>query len=211
MDPDTTKVLDSIRQMLAESGNKKAKSTQSSPYARVDKELQELEGKHALTKKKKTKTKNLPSISKSAGSLEEVAVRTIRFPYVDSVLLVDESLKVAHTWSLINAKSHSKQIVDGSNSEINALLNRFPRFTEGLDITSFETADYKMRGDIWLIRIIEESYDAALAELIKPVSKKRSRRRYDLDLGALDSFPYSVKRYIAQKYRYAESVGNITF
>jgi hypothetical protein len=202
MDADTVKVLNSIRQMLAESSKNKTKTTHVSPYATVDKELQELEAKHALTKKKKkAKSKNLPSIGGSAGSAEEVAMRTMRFPYVDSVLLVDESLKVAHHWSLSNAKSDTHETGDTSHSEIKALLKRFPRFTEGLDITSYDTAHYKMRGDIWLIRLIEECYDAALGECIKPVCKKRTRRRYDLELGALDCFPYSVKRHIAQKYR----------
>lgn len=51
---------------------------------------------HKPKRKSKAKSKNR---GRSAGSAEEVVIRTMRFPYVDSVLLVDESLKVAHNWS----------------------------------------------------------------------------------------------------------------
>lgn len=58
------------------------------------------------------------------------------------------------------------------------------------------------------MRIIEESYDAVACEFAcsKHVSAVRTRQRYNLDLGALDSFPQSVKRFVAQKYRSVTAV-----
>ena len=194
-------MLNSIRKMLAQSGLKPTTNEAKSPYAVVERDLKIYEAKKAKKKKRKTDSKQLPSVNgRSAGTHEEIGIRTVSLPYIDSLMLVDESLKVAHYWSHSNTDKVALDTGHSMKSEIKALTKRFPRFCDGLHIPSFNTSDYKSRSDIWLLRTIEEAYDAVLAECIKPVSEARTRRRYDLELGAMDCFPRAVKRFLSRKY-----------
>lgn len=106
------------------------------------------------------------------------------------------------TTTKFNKNENIQQIYSyPSQSTISLMKRRYPRFCEGL-IFDDDPRSYKVRSDLWLIRIIEEIYDSSFSECSKSVSLHRVRNKNNLDLGALDSFPQSARRYISQKYRY---------
>jgi hypothetical protein len=146
--------------------------------------------------KNRRKQASLPALNKDL-SKEEMAAKTVALPYASSYLLVEESLRIITEWSPQSRDLNNSSV---SQAKISSLIKRFPRFCEGLNFNE-NSGSYKLRSDLWLVRIIEESYDAVSCECSKHVSAVRTRQRYNLDLGALDSFPQSVKRFVAQKYR----------
>jgi hypothetical protein len=143
------------------------------------------------------KPASLPALKQEL-SKDDIAAKTVALPYVNSYLLVEESLRIIHDWSPQTRDLPNNNTL--SQSQISSLVKRFPRFCEGLSFNQ-NSGSYKLRSDLWLVRIIEEAYDAVTSECSKHVSAVRTRQRYNLDLGALDSFPQSVRRFVAQKYR----------
>lgn len=193
MDKETKDVLLDIKKMLAESKAQKQKEGMNikviSPY----------ESMSCVVKKKKKK-QPLPSLeyTKLIQSKDEAFMRSLSLPYIDNLMFVDETLK------LIESKPQDDNNVDfeyKSTRVLKKFKSKYPRFLEGLEYSNFETLQFKKRSDIWLARLIEECYDAAIHECSKNVSQTRIRIRFDLDLGALDTFPMCVRRYISQKYR----------
>lgn len=173
---------------------KKIKKKLLSPYSSST-GLESLKKSH----KKLSRPISLPSLTTSPNyTKDDLAAKAIALPYADNYLFIEESFRIIEEWS---PQKRSLAVEDKSSSaHILALCKRYPRFCEGLNF-KHDMSCYKSRSDIWLVRIMEESYDAVMHECTKKVSSNRVRHRYNLDLGALDSFPQSVKRYISQKYR----------
>ncbi len=131
-------------------------------------------------------------------SKEDILSKTVSLPYADNYLIVEESVRIVNEWSPDRREEMMENLL--TQSPVVAMKRRYPRFCEGMNFSD-DIRDYKIRSDLWLVRLIEECYDATSAECSKPVSSIRARQRFNLDLGAMDSFPHSVRRYIAQKYR----------
>lgn len=209
MDPDTALVLEDIRQMLAKSERLKKKwekpPPRENPYAFIDpsinKEFIRTQAPKRGGKRKKPPAR-IPSLASSSTyeSKEEAEVRAITLPYIDSALLVTQSFDVVEKFGY--AKQNVGKPTDHSSDTIlPALMKRYPRYCDGLDPPSMETSHYRVRNDQWVARLIEECYDAASADCCKPVNQQRQRRRFELDLGAMDAFPLVVRRHIKLLYR----------
>jgi hypothetical protein len=194
MDSDQ-EILEGIRQMLQKSKKSKPLTKCSAGYSPYDVPHQKKN-----RSKRMSKSQFLPSLTDSVKE-SNIAERTISLPYFESVALVEESLKVARQWSQSNNKDRIPEQV-GAQTQLLSIIKRFPRFCEGLNIQSLEISSYKQRSTLWLARVIEESYDAASIECSKTVCAARTRRRFNMDLGAMNCFPHSVRRYIGRKYRY---------
>lgn len=81
------------------------------------------------------------------------------------------------------------------------LRRRYPRFCAGLTLTEQIVAGALPRSDVWLMHMIEGSYDDAMEASLKTVSSARRRKRCGLQLGALDAFSLVATRFIARIYR----------
>jgi hypothetical protein len=187
-----------IQQGHGRSKKQKRAKELNCPYSQSG-SLEQLKSRKKSKHHRSKRTTALPSLkSPHEFSKDDLATKTITLPYADNYLLVEESLRMINDWSTQNRDPDANDFA----TSISALTKRYPRFCEGLNFNQ-DRARYKLRSDLWLVRIIEESYDAAASECTKPVSSIRARQRYNLDLGAMDSFPQAVRRYLSHKYRWA--------
>ena len=115
-------------------------------------------------------------------------------------MLLSSTSSPSLSFPLSKPQSNTQSKQQQQSTVITMMKRRYPRFCEGL-LFDEDPKSYKVRSDLWLVRIIEEIYDSSFSECSKSVSSHRVRNRNNLDLGALDSFPQSARRYISQKYR----------
>lgn len=207
MDPDTALVLEDIRQMLAKSEQQKTKihkpAPLANPYAYVDSSISATFSKSQQPRKGKYKKppSRIPSMLQSSvhESKEESDIRAIALPYMESSLLVTQSFDVVEKYGY---SQHVGRPADKtSDTLLPSLMKRYPRFCHGITPPSLNTSYYRARNDQWLARLIEECYDVASSDCCKPVSQQKSRRRFELDLGAMDAFPLVVRRHVKLLYR----------
>jgi hypothetical protein len=211
MDPDTALVLEDIRQLLAKSEHLKKKFNKpippENPYAYIDSSVSD-----AFTKTQNTSTQRkgkrkkpparIPSLASSSvhESKEETDIRALTLPYIESTLLVTQSFDIVDKYGYTN--HIGKPTEKSSDTILPALMKRYPRYCHGITPPSLDINYYRVRNDQWVARLIEECYDVASADCCKSVSQQRSRRRFELDLGAMDAFPLVVRRHIKLLYRY---------
>ena len=209
MDPDTALVLEDIRQILANSEHLKKKfdkpKPRKNPLAYVDPALvddkSQASTQHPKRKRKMKPPARIPSLAPSnlSESKEDKDIRALTLPYVESALLVTQSFDVVNKYGY--AQRIGKPAEKSPDKLLSDLMKRYPRYCYGLNPPSMEIDFYRVRNDQWVARLIEECYDAASAECCKPVSEQRTRRRFELDLGAMDAFPLVVRRHIKLLYR----------
>jgi hypothetical protein len=210
MDPDTALVLEDIRQMLAKSEHLKKKFDKplppENPYAHIDASISK-DFKHRKQRngKRKKPPARIPSLHPSSelDSKEEADIRAIALPYIESSLLVTQSFDVVEKFGY--SQNVMKPPDKLSDTILPALMKRYPRYCDGLSPPTMDINYYRVRNDQWLARLIEECYDVASADCCKPVNLQRQRRRFELDLGAMDAFPLVVRRHIKLLYRYKTS------
>jgi hypothetical protein len=210
MDPDTALVLEDIRQMLAKSEHLKKKFKPppvTNPLAFIDPSVQEYFNTQQVSQQRKGKGKRkkapgrIPSIGPSSvlESKEDTAIRSIVLPYIESSLLVTQSFAIVDKFGYTQSIGRPADI--SPDTILPALMKRYPRYSEGLTLPSLDMSYYRVRTDQWVARLIEECYDVTSAECCKPVSVQRQRRRFEMDLGAMDAFPLVVRRHIKRLYR----------
>lgn len=217
MDPDTALVLEDIRQMLAKSEHLKKKFDKpvprENPYAYIDASIhdaftktQKLAQRRKGSNKKHPKHKppaRIPSLALTSSapyeSKEEADIRAIALPYIESSLLVTQSLDIVEKYGY--SQNINAPVAKSSDQILPALMKRYPRYCQGITPPSLDVNYYRVRNDQWVARMMEECYDVASSDCCKPVSKQRSRRRFELDLGAMDAFPLVVRRHIKLLYR----------
>ena len=215
MDADTAVVLEDIRKILAQSDRlhskkKKPKHQPAHPLAFVDPSIKQYLDRKKKKKKEKKQDKNAKVIDKENQAVllsplvdesknDEAAIRSIALPFIESSLLVTQSMEVAERFA--QKKNVEVNTEQASTDSLRAILRRYPRFSAGLSPPSENINDYRIRNDQWLARMIEECYDVVSSECCKQVSVMRQRRRFELDLGAMDAFPLVVRRHIKHLYR----------
>lgn len=219
MDPDTALVLEDIRQMLAKSEHLKKKKLdkdkpipRENPYAYIDSSIRDdITKSQKLSQQRKGNNKHqkqkpparIPSLSSSTSSLyeskEETDIRALTLPYIESSLLVTQSFDIVEKYGY--SQNIGKPIAKSDDMILPALMKRFPRYCQGISPPSMDARYYRVRNDQWVARLIEECYDVASADCCKAVSQQRTRRRFELDLGAMDAFPLVVRRHIKLLYR----------
>lgn len=156
---------------------------------------------------------------------EAAAVRSKTLPFMDSMMKVNETLRIHETFrdkintaqilgsgaSVAPEDVHSVDVgsmsVEPARSIGPALITahilrrRYPRFCSDLSMTEEMVADVQPRSDVWLMHMIESTYDDAMEASYKAVSSARKRKRCGLQLGALDAFSLVATRLIARMYR----------
>ena len=232
-DLETKAMLDSIREMLNDSKvSKSAKLKKPSPYTHIPKEISTSKRVHEFTRKiankdvavkKKKVDKSVTPNSKTMNSLlkqkhikEEAAYKTISLPYIDSVMIVQESIQLLDKLeeketvkqkppSLFRLASYNTvaklSSLPTTFISVEYLRKRYPRFCLQLKLKDFDAAVAAPKSDIWIVRLMEECYDDAYSSFHKNVSATRKRKRFGLDFGGLDAFPLIVRRLISRNLR----------
>ena len=213
MDPDTALVLEDIRQMLAKSEHLKKKFDKpiprENPYAHIDSSIQDAFKTQKMSQQRKGNNKKpparIPSLAPSSSSAslheskEETDIRALTLPYIESSLLVTQSFDIVEKYGY--SQNIGKPVAKSGDMVLPALMKRYPRYCHGIHPPSLDASYYRVRNDQWVARLIEECYDVASADCCKTVSQQRTRRRFELDLGAMDAFPLVVRRHIKLLYR----------
>lgn len=150
---------------------------------------------------------------------QAVAIRAKTLPFMDGMMTVTERLKLHEAFKglsasasmpsnngLLTASDLSAEPADGGMPVITAyaLRRRYPRFCGGLSFTEELVATIQPRSDVWLMNMIEGSYEDAIDASYKHVSAARKRRRCGLQLGSLDAFSLVTARFIARIYSVLE-------
>lgn len=204
MDHETVKMLDSIRKQLAESKRlKQPKAAKPSPYGKVATKQRKRQQHVEDVKAKRVKLPHIePTNAESMTSKDDVMVRSIVLPYQDSMMMVSESLRFAKSWSTIDFydKKVASSPLKSTATLRETLIKRYPRFFEFIKIKQHHCDAVKLRSDVWLVHILEGCFDEVYAECNKTVNSERSRTRHGLDLGAMDTFPHAVARYIFRQH-----------
>jgi ankyrin repeat protein len=165
-----------------------------------------------------------------ADRAQAAAIRAKTLPFMDSAMVVSERLQLHETFrerTLMSATgggggSGGGGADDNSSVDIGSLSvepaqsigpplmtayvlkRRYPRFCQGLTMTEQLVAGLAPRSDVWLMQMIEGSYDDAIDASYKSLSVARRRKRCGLQLGALDAFSLVCSRFIARTYSVLE-------
>ena len=158
-------------------------------------------------------------------SYEQAAIRSKTLPFMDSLAMVNETLRL-HEEFRDNIKSCETSAIEENQSETTPSVDvgslsvepaqsigpplitagmikrRYPRFCAALTMTEEFVAAILPRSDVWLMQMIEGCYDDAIETSLKSVSAARKRKRCGLQLGALDAFSSVTSRFIARLFRY---------